>query len=130
MAVRNRIGRCILRLFTDTVTIYQKKADGYSRTVVEGCQWSDKLEKTGANGAISIAAYAQITFPEGTYEGIDLNFTEEDGIVYGAVEDEIEDLKGKRLSDVLKKYPKSGLIKSLNDNSNRTYLKNVKVVVG
>lgn len=120
-----------MALFTDTVTIYNKISDAeWSRTVVEGVQWSDKTEKQNDNGKISVARYASVTFPEGTYEGLTLDSSkEEDCIVFGAVEDVVEDVKGKRISDLMKKYPKSGLIKSVNDNSNRDFLKNIKVVV-
>lgn len=128
----NWIGRCVLMaLFTDTVTIYNKISDSeWKRTVVDGVQWSDKTEKKNENGKISIARYASVTFPEGAYEGLVLNSSnEEDCIVYGTVEDAVEDVKGKRISDLLKKYPKSGIIQSVNDNSNRDFCKNIKVVV-
>lgn len=120
-----------MALFTDTVTIYNKISDSeWKRTVVDGVQWSDKTEKKNENGKISIARYASVTFPDGTYEGLMLNSSnEEDGIVYGSVEDAVEDVKGKRISDLLKKYPKSGIIQSVNDNSNRDFCKNIKVVV-
>ena len=49
--------------------------------------------------------------------------------MYGAVEDVVEDVKGKRISDLMKRYPKSGMIQSINDNSNRDFCKNIKVVV-
>lgn len=119
-------------LFTDTVTVYNKISDAeWKRTVVEGVQWSDKNDKQNDNGKISVARYASVTFHEGTYEDLVLNSSnEEDCIILGAVEDVVEDVKGKRISDLLEKYPKSGLIKSVNDNSNRTFLKNIKVVVG
>ena len=132
MVERYRIGRCVLMaLFTDTVTIYNKISDSeWKRTVVEGVQWSDKTEKKNENGKISIARYASITFPDGTYDELVLSSSnEEDCIIFGAVEDVIEDVKGKRISDLMKKYPKSGIIQSVNDNSNRDYLKNIKVVV-
>ena len=118
-------------LITDTVTIYNKISDSeWKRTIVKGVQWSDKTEKKNENGKISIARYASVTFPNGTYEGLTLNSAnEEDCIVYGAVEDVIEDAKGKRISDLVKKYPKSGMIQSVNDNSNRDFCKNIKVVV-
>ena len=120
-----------MALFTDTVTIYNKISDSeWKRTVVDGVQWSDKTEKQNDNGKISIARYASITFPEGTYDGLVLDSSnEEDCIVFGAVEDVVADLKGERISDLIKKYPKSGLIKSVNDNFNRDMLKNIKVVV-
>lgn len=132
MVERYWIGRCILRaLFTDTVTIYNKISDTeWKRTVVRGVQWSDKTEKQNNNGKISVARYVSITFPQGTYEDLMLDSSkEEDCIVHGAIDDVIEDVKGKRISDLMEKYPKSGLIKSVNDNSNRDMLPNIKVVV-
>ena len=120
-----------MALFTNTVTMYNKISETeWKRTVVDGVQWSDKTEKQNDNGKISIARYASITFPEGTYDGLVLSSSnEEDCIVYGAVDDVVEDVKGKRISDLMEKYQKSGIIQSVNDNSNRDMLKNIKVVV-
>ena len=120
-----------MAMFTDTITLYNKISDTeWSRTVVEGVQWADKTEKRNENGKIYVVRYVQITFPEGTYEGLLLESgREEDGIVYGAISDKVSDEKGSRLSDLLKKYPKSGIIQSVNGNSNRDFLKNIKVVV-
>ena len=111
-----------MALFTDTVTIYNKISDSeWKRTVVKGVQWSDKTEKKNENGKISIARYASVTFPVGTYNGLSLNsYNEEDCLVYG---------EGQRISDLMKRYPKSGTIQSVNDNSNRDFCKNIKVVV-
>ena len=118
-------------LFNDTITIYSKISDSeWKRTVVEGVQWSDKAEKQNLNGVISVVRYVQITFPSGTYEGLNLQAArEEDCIVYGAVEDEVTGQKGNRISNLLEKYPKSGRIQSVNDNANRNHLKHIKVVV-
>lgn len=120
-----------MAMFTDTVTVYTKVSDSeWSRTVVEGVQWADKIEKRNENGKISAVRYVQITFPEGTYEDIILEpGREEDAIFYGVISNEVTGEKGSRLSDLFKKYPKSGLIQSVNDNSNRDFLKNIKVVV-
>ena len=120
-----------MALFTDIITIYNKISDSkWERTIVDGVQWSDKTEKKIENGKISIARYTSITFPEGTHDGLVLSSSnEEDCIVFGAVEDVVEDVKGKRISDLMKKYPKSGIIQSVNDNSNRDFCKNIKVVV-
>lgn len=126
------IGRCVLRaLFTDTVTIYNKISESeWKRTVVKAVQWADKTDRTNNNGKVSVAHSTSVTFPKPTYEGLVLDSSnEEDCIVYGAVEDVVEDVKGKRVSDLLKKYPNSGLIKAVNDNSNRTMLPNIKVVL-
>lgn len=120
-----------MALFTDTVTVYHKVSDTeWTRTIVSGVQWADKAEKQNINGKVSVARYASVTFPTGTYDSIVLDATmEEDCIVYGAVEDAVNGTKGSRISDLMQKYPKSGLIKSVNDNSNRDFLKNIKVVV-
>lgn len=120
-----------MALFTDTVTVYNKISDEeWRRTVVKGVQWTDKTEKKNDDGKVRVARYASVTFLQGTYEGLTLNSSsEEDAIVYGAVEDVVTGEKGKRISDLLEKYPRGGLIKSVNDNTNRSFLKNIKVVV-
>lgn len=121
-------------LFNDTVTIFNKRMDKetavWDKTVVNGVQWSDHDEKNENAGRVSVGNYANITFPEGTYDGLILNAAnEEDAIFYGKIDAVIEDIKGHRITDIMKQYPKSGRIKSVNDNSNRDFLKNVKVVI-
>jgi len=87
-------------------------------------------EKNENAGRVSVGHYANITFPEGTYDGLILNAAnEEDAIFYGEIDAVIEDIKGHRITDIMKQYPKSGRIKSVNDNSNRDFLKNIKVVI-
>lgn len=135
MVIRYRLSRSLLR-FDEVITIYNKIVNDddtveWKRTVVNGVQWSDRFEKLNESGKISIARYVNITLPIGTYEGLILNpANEEDAIVYGEITDEVTEVKGHRIGDLLKKYPKSGRIKTVNDNSNRTYLPNIKVVIG
>lgn len=119
-------------MFEDTITLYNKISDeAWERTVIHGVQWADKFERQNNDGKISIARYASITFPEGTYEGLTLDpKNEEDAIVYGETLFEVDGTKGHRISDLLKKYSRAGIIKSVNDNSNRAMLKNKKVVIG
>lgn len=121
-------------LFNDTITIFNKRMNGetavWDKTVVNGVQWSDHDEKNENAGRISVGHYANITFPEGTYDNLILNAAnEEDAIFYGKIDAVIEDIKGHRITDIMKQYPKSGRIKSVNDNSNRDFLKNIKVVI-
>lgn len=121
-------------LFNDTVTIFNKRMNKetavWDKTVVNGVQWSDHDEKNENAGRVSVGHYANITFPEGTYDGLILNAAnEEDAIFYGVIDAVIEDIKGHRITDIMKQYPKSGRIKSVNDNSNRDFLKNIKVVI-
>lgn len=121
-------------LFNDTVTIFNKRMNGetavWDKTVVNDVQWSDSDQKNENAGRISVGHYVNITFPEGTYDGLILNAAnEEDAIFYGEIDAVIEDIKGHRITDIMKQYPKSGRIKSVNDNSNRDFLKNIKVVI-
>lgn len=115
-------------LNSDIVTIFKKQPDGtFKKFVVNGVQWSDKLEKTNTNGRVSVSKYTTVTFFEGTYDGLDLlNYSKEDVIFNGVIAGEVPD---GRISTLLKAYPKSGVIKSVNDNSNRTFLKNIRVVL-
>ena len=130
VAFRYWTGRCILMaLFTDSITIYNKTTSSWSRTVVDGVQWSDKADRINNNGRVKVDPYATITFPQGTYEGIRLDpRQDEDAILYGVVPD-MPNTTSFRLSDVIK-CNKGGIIQSVNDNSNRDYLKNIKVTVG
>ena len=118
-----------MALFTDSITIYNKTTSSWSRTVVDGVQWSDKADRINNNGRVKVDPYATITFPQGTYEGIRLDpRQDEDAILYGVVPD-MPNTTSFRLSDVIKRN-KGGIIQSVNDNSNRDYLKNIKVTVG
>ena len=51
-------------LFNDTVTIYQKSGGSWSRTVVDGVQWSDVTDKSLMTGRLTSSKSANITFPE------------------------------------------------------------------
>lgn len=115
-------------LGNDVVTLYKKQPDGsFARHVIPGVQWSDKSDVANVNGRTSVTTSISVTFFEGTYDGIDLlNFSEEDAIFLGEIKDEVVD---GRISALLKTYTRSGVIKSVNDNSNRDYLKNIKVVL-
>lgn len=115
-------------LFTDTVTVYSKITEAeWKRTVVEGVQWTDKAEKKNVDGVLSVIQYASVTFPEGTYEKVELKIG--DCIVCGIVTDEVNDIRGTRVGDLRKKYSNSGVVQAVKDNTRRTFLKSMKVVL-
>lgn len=120
-----------MALFTDTVTVYNKLSDTeWKRTVVNGVQWTEKTDRVMSDKVIEYASHVSVTFPEGTYDGVVLSASnEEDCIIYGAVNDVVDGKRGSRVSDLVEKYARSGYIKSVNDNSNRSFLKNIKVVL-
>ena len=105
-----------MALFTDTVTIFNGLGAG---NVVRGVQWSEKSDRSVSDKKISVAKYISITFPEGTYENIPFDLYDENTCI----------VCGSRISDLLKKYKKSGRVQSVNDNTNRSYLKNIKAVI-
>lgn len=117
-------------LFNDTVTIFQLQGDGsHKKTIVSGVQWSEVTDKSIVTGRLTLTKSISVTFPSETIDQVDLsNFTEEDGIFYGAIQEDITTEKGRRLSDLLRAHPRSGIIRAVNDNSNRDLLKNIKVV--
>lgn len=116
-----------MALFTDTITIFNGLGAG---KVVSGVQWSEKSDRSVSDKKIAVVKYISITFPEGTYENIPFDLYDENTcIAYGEVQDVVTEERGSRIFDLLKKYKKSGRIQSINDNTNRSYLKNVKVVV-
>ena len=115
-------------LGTDVVTLFKKQPDGsFARFVVDGVQWSDKDEVVNSNGHVNVTKHVSVTFFAGTFEHLGLtDFSNEDALFYGVVTDKVPD---NRISALLREYPKSGLIKSVKDNSGRSYLRNIKVVL-
>lgn len=118
-----------MALFTDTVTVFQKQRDGsYRKTIVNGCQWSEKYEKTLQTGKLEMVKYVSITFVPPHLVDLE-TFCDEDAIFYGAIAATPTDTKRERLSDLMKRYPRSGIIRAVNNNLNRDMLKNLKVVL-
>lgn len=116
-----------MALFTDTVTIFNGEGAG---RIVKGVQWSEKVEKSVSDKKLSVTKYISITFPQGTYEDVPFDLYDENTcIVYGEVSDAITQERGSRITDLTKRYKRSGFVQSVNDNSGRSYLKNIKVVL-
>jgi hypothetical protein len=90
-------------LGTDTITLFKKYPDGqYHRFVISGVQWSDKDEVVNSDGRVNVAKYVSVTFFEGTFENLGLtNFSSEDAMFYGVINDELVD---NRISALLKNY--------------------------
>lgn len=52
-------------LFTDTVTVYRKDGEQYSRHIMSGVQWRQKTERLNDNGKIALATVTSVTIPDG-----------------------------------------------------------------
>lgn len=90
-----------MSIFTDTVTIYHREGNGWTRLVVEGVQWSDRYEKVVEAGRLSFVRFAIITFPGQTFSK-DMLDLDEDAIFLGELTEECIDERGMRVSDLLK----------------------------
>ena len=121
-----------MAMFTDTITLYNKISDSeWKRTVVNGVHWAETYNRINDNGKNSVTRQITVTFPNGTFQGLLLEAGRtEDAIVFGVSRDIVSGEKGSRISDLLKKHSRSGIIQTVNDNSNRDFLPNVKVVLG
>lgn len=54
-------------LFSDTVTVYRKNGDQYTRHVLKGVQWRQKIERLNDNGKLLLVTVTSVTIPgEGT----------------------------------------------------------------
>lgn len=114
----------------DTFSFERSEIGGYQVVIIDCVQWADKKSRVNNDGKVSIERYATVTFPKKVYEHINFEkLDEETSVFFGRMEEEIADIKGKRLSDLLQRYPKSGIVKMVNDNSNRTMLPHIKVVL-
>ena len=51
-------------LFMDTVTVYRKHGEQYTRHVLKGVQWRQKTERLNDNGKLALAAVTSVTVPE------------------------------------------------------------------
>lgn len=135
-----------MRLFTDTITIYNHKSDDtYQRTVIKGVQFSRKVEKTvSSDNKISLASIVNITIPdtaecERSYVGKGIFKNEEDISSYwtlnaGGNQDII--IQGEIAQEITEEYRLKNLktdydcvtVASVSDNRNRDFLKHFKVV--
>ena len=153
MVERYGIGGCILRLFTDVMTVYnyiknQDETETWQRNIIKGVQWShSKTETTVSNGVITQNKVESITIDfkkdYGNAEYVDpvtfasledktgywtLNAkSKQDIIVLGETENEIS--KSYKIGTLQDDFQYSGTVKSVSDNRNRRMLKNMKVVV-
>lgn len=126
----------IKNTFTSTITLYNSypdKSSGksiirFKRTVLKNCYFDKEIIKDIRSDRFSGEDSFICRIPENDaytddYQGEEGRFTLKPGdiIVEGEVFDEIEDMEGKRPSDLLKKY--SGRSFSIEEVSKNTLLK-------
>lgn len=122
-------------MFTDVVTLYNHHADTWTRTVLYGVQWQDKVTKTvDSDGKIVITPEISITVPyrdgyvkPDQYAGSGFTFGLDnlDMVVLGECNVEITD--GYTITNLKKDYSDVATIYAVKDNTLRGMLKHWRV---
>lgn len=109
--------------FKDMVTLYHQQREvtnnrtviKWMRTVFENCFFGSQIAQ-GMNGnTLSLASSYTVRIP---FEGKTVEIAPGDIIVRGEVMDEIEDVSGKRVNDLLAKYrPDAFTVRAVSDNT-------------
>lgn len=141
-----------MAIFTDNITIYNyhKDIDGkdaWNKTYLYGVQWSDKSDKSISNdGRIQIIETATLTIPIDLlsqyknyidYSNLSFNDSKKywtlnyinnlDVICLGIIDKDISSTY--KITDLKKDFSEIGTVSSVNDNSRRDFLKNIKVIL-
>lgn len=121
-------------VFTDTVTVYNHCDDKWYRTVLEGVQWTEKVEKTAnSDGVMRLMPSVTVTVPfrDGyveprTYKGEGFTFGLDnlDVVVLGKCDKAISDTY--TITDLQEEF-RAVTISAVSDNTQRKLLKHWKV---
>lgn len=107
-------------LFTDTVTVYRKNGEQYTRHVLEGVQWRQKIERLNDNGKLALAAVTSVTIPE----GVEMAVKPGDVLVLGAGPEITDE---HTIADLRADNDTYCTVKAITDNTLRPRLKHWKV---
>lgn len=107
-------------LFADTVTVYRKNGDQYTRHVLKGVQWRQKIERLNDNGKIAIATVTSVTIPD----GVEMAVKPGDVLVLGVGPELTDEYTIARLRADNTTYC---TVKAVADNTRRPRLKHWKV---
>lgn len=109
--------------FKDTVTLYHqhKEAENgrtvtkWTRKVFKECFFGTQIAQNTTGNTLSLASGYTVRIPQ---TDAALEFAPGDIIVKGVVTDEIEDVAGKRVNDLLAKYrPDAFTVRTVSDNT-------------
>lgn len=131
-------------IFTDTITIYNhyKDEQGYDRwkrTVIAGVMWKRKIERSvTADGRLETVEYISISIPEPKNYQKPVDWVQDragwtlntkNGLDIIALGVQTKDISSDyRLKDFKRDTGDLGTVKAVHDNSNRDYLKHIKVI--
>lgn len=115
-------------LFNDVVTLYHKENDIYTRYVLSGVQWRQKVERfsyqRGSAGVFDLKTVTTVTVPFGTKFADRFSPSEGDVLVLGAGP---ELTAAFTVADLKKTNPTYCTVRAVSDNTLRPRLKHWKV---
>lgn len=111
--------------FTDTITLYHQHKEldestkriltKWARNVFKECYFGTREAESVTGTTLSLASAYTARIP---YNGNEVACAPGDVIVHGEVFDEVEDVSGKRVSDLLAKYkPNAFTVRTVAENT-------------
>ena len=105
--------------YVHTITLYLRQQDGsFTRTVLNGCFWRSEITTVqSGTSAQKVNTYTVRIPAEKVPEGFTVT-TDADMVVHGECLDEISNMKGSRLAEILSRNkPEAFKIKAFSDNT-------------
>ena len=116
-------------LFGDTVTLYHKEDDRYTRFVLRGVQWKQKIERfasqKGTAATFDIKTVTSMTVPVAVADAAKISVCEGDVLVLG---DGPELSDAFTIADLKKSQPTYCTVRAVVDNTLRPRLRHWKVM--
>lgn len=115
-------------LFGDTITLYKKQDESYTRHVIEGVQWRQKAERysfqRGTAGVLDMKTVTSVTIPAGNMQNVSVHPSEGDVLILG-IGPELTSLY--TIADLKRDHASYCTVRAVADNTLRPKLKHWKV---
>lgn len=115
-------------LFGDTITLYKKQDESYTRHVIEGVQWRQKAERygfqRGTAGVFDMKTVTSVTIPAGNMQNVPVHPSEGDVLILG-MGPELTSLY--TIADLKRDHASYCTVRAIADNTMRPKLKHWKV---
>ena len=107
-------------LFSDAITVYHRDGDSFTRQVIEGVQWRQKVERLNDNGKLSLVTVTDVTIPASAGVTVSVG----DVMIRGQAPPLIGSYT---IADLKKAYSTFCTVRTVTDNTCRPRLKHWKV---
>lgn len=115
-------------LFGDTITLYKKQDESYTRHVIEGVQWRQKAERysfqRGTTSVFDMKTVTSVTIPAGNMQNVSVYPSEGDVLILD-IGPELTSLY--TIADLKRDHASYCTVRAVADNTLRPKLKHWKV---